>query len=135
MAARLMPRVLITVNSIGHEDISASWGKRRETHRGIIYIAYFNCTLLTSRHPRTVISMFNNLSQRFSRIIKDLRGQGRITEEHIDTTLREVRLALLEADVALPVVRAFTEHVRQRALGTEVIGTLTPGQAVIRIVR
>ncbi len=79
--------------------------------------------------------MFDNLTQRFSRIIKDLRGQGRITEEHIDTTLREVRLALLEADVALPVVRAFTDHVRKRALGSEVIGTLTPGQAVIRIVR
>lgn len=79
--------------------------------------------------------MFDNLTLRFSRIMKDLRGQGRITEEHLDTTLREVRLALLEADVALPVVRAFTEHVRNRALGSEVIGTLTPGQAVIRVVR
>ncbi|HEX2201487.1 MAG TPA: signal recognition particle receptor subunit alpha, partial [Gammaproteobacteria bacterium] len=79
--------------------------------------------------------MFDNLTQRFSRIVKDLRGHGRITEEHLNITLREVRLALLEADVALPVVRAFTEHVRSRALGAEVIGTLTPGQAVIRIVR
>lgn len=79
--------------------------------------------------------MFDNLTQRFSRIVKDLRGHGRITEEQLTITLREVRLALLEADVALPVVRAFTEHVRSRALGAEVIGTLTPGQAVIRIVR
>ena len=79
--------------------------------------------------------MFDNLTQRFSRIVKDLRGQGRITEEHLNITLHEVRLALLEADVALPVVRAFTEHVRSRALGAEVIGTLTPGQAIIRIVR
>src|SRR5919108_2139115 len=79
--------------------------------------------------------MFDNLTQRFSRIVKDLRGHGRITEEHLNITLREVRLALLEADVALPVVRTFTEHVRSRALGAEVIGTLTPGQAVIRIVR
>jgi signal recognition particle subunit SRP54 len=79
--------------------------------------------------------MFDNLTQRFSRIVKDLRGQGWITEEHLTITLREVRLALLEADVALPVVRAFTEHVRSRALGAEVIGTLTPGQAIIRIVR
>ena len=79
--------------------------------------------------------MFDNLTQRFSRILKDLRGQGRLTEENIQATLREVRMALLEADVALPVARAFADHVRERALGQEVIGTLTPGQALIRVVR
>jgi signal recognition particle subunit SRP54 len=79
--------------------------------------------------------MFDNLTQRFSRILKDLRGQGRLTEENIQATLREVRMALLEADVALPVARAFVEHIRQRAVGEEVIGTLTPGQALIRVVR
>jgi signal recognition particle subunit SRP54 len=79
--------------------------------------------------------MFDNLSQRLNRVIKNLRGQGRLTEENIQDTLREVRMALLEADVALPVVREFIEHVRQRALGEEVFATLTPGQALIRIVR
>ncbi|MFO1436481.1 MAG: signal recognition particle protein [Gammaproteobacteria bacterium] len=79
--------------------------------------------------------MFDNLSQRLNRVIKNLRGQGRLTEENIQDTLREVRMALLEADVALPVVREFTEHVRQRAVGEEVFSTLTPGQALIRIVR
>jgi signal recognition particle subunit SRP54 len=79
--------------------------------------------------------MFDNLSQRLSQVIKNLRGQGRLTEENIQETLREVRMALLEADVALPVVRDFIEHARKRALGEEVFSTLTPGQALIRIVR
>lgn len=79
--------------------------------------------------------MFDNLSQRLNRIVKNLRGQGRLTEENIQETLREVRMALLEADVALPVVREFVEHVRSRAVGEEVFSTLTPGQALIRIVR
>jgi signal recognition particle subunit SRP54 len=79
--------------------------------------------------------MFDNLSQRLNRVIKNLRGQGRLTEENIQETLREVRMALLEADVALPVVREFIEQVRQRAVGEEVFATLTPGQALIRIVR
>jgi len=79
--------------------------------------------------------MFQNLSERLSNVVKKLRGQGRLSEENIDTTLREVRLALLEADVALPVVKTFVEQVRERALGQEVIGTLTPGQALIRVVR
>jgi signal recognition particle subunit SRP54 len=79
--------------------------------------------------------MFDNLSQRLNRVIKNLRGQGRLTEENIQETLREVRMALLEADVALPVVREFIDHVRERAVGEEVFATLTPGQALIRIVR
>ncbi|HTT08197.1 MAG TPA: signal recognition particle protein [Gammaproteobacteria bacterium] len=79
--------------------------------------------------------MFDSLTQRLSQIIKNLRGQGRLTAENIDQTLREVRMALLEADVALPVVREFIEHVRNRAVGEEVFSTLTPGQALIRIVR
>lgn len=79
--------------------------------------------------------MFDNLSERLTGIVKRLRGEARLTEENIDATLREVRMALLEADVALPVVRTFVERVRERALGQEVIGTLTPGQALIRVVR
>jgi len=79
--------------------------------------------------------MFQNLSERLAGVVKKLRGQGRITEENVDATLREVRMALLEADVALPVVKSFIEQVRARALGQDVMGTLTPGQALIRVVR
>lgn len=79
--------------------------------------------------------MFDNLSQRLTRIVKELRGQGRLTDENIQSTLRELRMALLEADVALPVVRWFVEHVRTRAMGEEVVASLTPGQAFIRVVR
>ena len=78
--------------------------------------------------------MFENLTDRLTRTIKNLRGQGRITEENIKDTLREVRMALLEADVALPVVRAFIERVRERAMGQEVLQSLTPGQALVKIV-
>lgn len=79
--------------------------------------------------------MFENLSDRLSRLVRDLRGQGRLTESNIEETLREVRMALLDADVALPVVRDFIDHVRGKALGQDVIGSLTPGQALIRVVR
>ncbi|MBI4693325.1 MAG: signal recognition particle protein [Gammaproteobacteria bacterium] len=79
--------------------------------------------------------MFENLSDRLTAVVKKLRGQARLTEENIDATLREVRMALLEADVALPVVRAFMDGVRAKALGQDVIGNLTPGQALIRVVR
>jgi signal recognition particle subunit SRP54 len=78
--------------------------------------------------------MFENLSERFDGIVKRLRGQGRLTEENIADTLREVRMALLEADVALPVVREFVKDVKERALGGEVSKSLTPGQAFIKIV-
>ena len=78
--------------------------------------------------------MFDNLSQRLSRVVKTLRGEARLTEENIQEALREVRLALLEADVALPVVRTFIERVRAKALGAEVIGSLTPGQAAVGVV-
>lgn len=78
--------------------------------------------------------MFDSITERFGRILKDLRGQGRLTEDNIAATLREVRMALLEADVALPVVRDFIDHVKHRALSTEVMNSFTPGQALIRIV-
>ena len=79
--------------------------------------------------------MFNNLSGRLGDVVKSLRGQARLTEANIDSTLRDVRIALLEADVGLDVVKAFVDTVRERALGQEVIGNLTPGQALIRVVR
>lgn len=78
--------------------------------------------------------MLDNLTQRLSGVIKNLRGQARLSESNIQDALREVRLALLEADVALPVVKEFTTQVKQAALGQEVLGSLTPGQALIGIV-
>ncbi len=78
--------------------------------------------------------MFDGLTERLAKTVKNLRGQGRLTEENIKDTLREVRMALLEADVALPVVKDFIEHVRQRAVGKEVIESITPGQAFIKVV-
>jgi signal recognition particle subunit SRP54 len=78
--------------------------------------------------------MFDNLSNRLSQVFKDLRGRGRLTEENITEALREVRMSLLEADVALSVVKDFIEHVKDRAIAQEVMTSLTPGQAVIKIV-
>jgi len=78
--------------------------------------------------------MFENLSERLGTTIRNLRGQGRLTEDNIKDTLREVRMALLEADVALPVVKAFIEQVNQRAIGAEVVKSLTPGQALVKVV-
>ena len=79
--------------------------------------------------------MFENLTDRLSQTIKQIRGQARLTEDNIKDTLREVRKALLEADVALPVVRAFVDQVKERALGEDVMKSLTPGQAFIKIVQ
>ena len=78
--------------------------------------------------------MLDNLTQRLSGVMRNLRGQARLTENNIQDALREVRLALLEADVALPVVKEFTTQVKQAALGQEVIGNLNPGQALIGVV-
>lgn len=78
--------------------------------------------------------MFDSLSERLERTLKNIRGQGRLTEDNIKDTLRDVRVALLEADVALPVVKTFIEQVKERALGQEVLTKLNPGQAFIKIV-
>lgn len=78
--------------------------------------------------------MFDNLTERLNDSLKKIRGQGRLTESNIQDTLREVRMALLEADVALPVVKDFIEQVKERALGNEVGKSLTPGQAMVKIV-
>ena len=79
--------------------------------------------------------MLDLLTQRLGRLMKTLRGEARLTEGNIDDALREVRLALLEADVALPVVRRFIAAVREKALGQEVVGSLTPGQALVAVVQ
>lgn len=78
--------------------------------------------------------MFDNLTERLTHTIKRLRGQGRLSEDNIKEALREVRVALLEADVALPVVKEFVDKVRARAIGQEVLQSLTPGQALVKIV-
>ncbi len=78
--------------------------------------------------------MLDNLTQRLSKVVKTLRGQARLTEDNIQEAMREVRLALLEADVALPVVKDFVARVREKAVGQEVIGSLTPGQALVGVV-
>ncbi|WP_108652403.1 signal recognition particle protein [Dongshaea marina] len=78
--------------------------------------------------------MFENLTDRLSRTLKNISGRGRLTEDNIKETLREVRMALLEADVALPVVREFIKRVKERAVGQEVTKSLSPGQVFIKIV-
>ncbi|HTY41180.1 MAG TPA: signal recognition particle protein [Thermoanaerobaculia bacterium] len=79
--------------------------------------------------------MFEGLGDRMQRVFKELRGEGHLTDFHVETALREIRLSLLEADVALPVVKKFTERVRERALGAQVARQLSPAQEVTRIVR
>ncbi|MCW9030663.1 MAG: signal recognition particle receptor subunit alpha, partial [Gammaproteobacteria bacterium] len=70
--------------------------------------------------------MFDGLSERLGQTVRNLRGVGRLTEDNIKDTMREIRMALLEADVALPVVREFIDHVKKKALGDNVLKSLTP---------
>lgn len=78
--------------------------------------------------------MFENLTERLSGVIKSLRGEARLTEENIQAALREVRMALIEADVALPAIKDFIERVKQKAVGQDVLASLSPGQALIGVV-
>ncbi len=78
--------------------------------------------------------MFDALGKRLDQVFKQLRGRGRLTEKDVDQALREVRLALLEADVALPAVKSFLGRVRERAVGEDILKSLTPGQQVVKIV-
>ena len=78
--------------------------------------------------------MLDNLTARLAKIVKTIRGEARLTEANIQDALREVRVALLEADVALPVVRDFIARVKEKALGAEVVGSLSPGQALVGVV-
>src|SRR5271167_2913819 len=78
--------------------------------------------------------MFENLSEKLQRAFKNLRGQGTITEENIQEALREIRVALLEADVNLNVVKELIEHIRAKALGQEVMTALSPTEQVVKIV-
>jgi signal recognition particle subunit SRP54 len=79
--------------------------------------------------------MFETLSEKLQRVFKNLRGEGRLTDQHIDEALKEIRMALLEADVNFKVVKQFTENVKSKAVGAEVLQSLSPGQQVVKIVR
>jgi signal recognition particle subunit SRP54 len=79
--------------------------------------------------------MFNSLSERLGQTLKQITGQATLTEDNIKSSLREVRMALLEADVALPVVKTFIDSVRDRAVGQEVSQALNPGQQFLKIVQ
>src|SRR5881394_2743698 len=85
-------------------------------------------------YHRRSSGMLDSLSALLTKIVKQIRGEARLTEANIQEALREVRIALLEADVALPVVKHFIESVRAKALGEEVVGSLTPGQALVGVV-
>lgn len=78
--------------------------------------------------------MFENLTERLTKTLRNVTGQGRLTEDNIKDTLREVRMALLEADVALPVIKEFINEIKEKALGTEVSTALNPGQEFVKIV-
>jgi signal recognition particle subunit SRP54 len=79
--------------------------------------------------------MFENLTSRLGRVLDSIRGQGRLTEEQINSAARELRMALLEADVALPVVKTFVDEIKTKALGVEITQSLTPGQEFLRVVQ
>src|SRR4051795_10184757 len=89
-----------------------------------------------SRFPRaaTLAYVFDTLSDRLTSVLQNLRGRGRLSDADIDATAREIRIALLEADVALPVVRTFIANVKERSKGAEVSGALNPAQQVVKIV-
>ena len=95
--------------------------------RRLDYLCYSDSFLGTN-------TMFDSLSERLTRTFKNLRGQGRLTEENVQNALREVRLSLIEADVALPVVKEFIEQVKNKSLCQEVSTELSPDQAFIKIV-
>ena len=78
--------------------------------------------------------MFEALSDKLKKVLKDLRGESRLTPEHLELAMREIRIALLEADVNFKVVRGFVERVKAKAVGTDVMDGLNPGQQVVKIV-
>src|SRR6201999_1589169 len=84
--------------------------------------------------PAHTLPMFDNLSDKLQRVFKNLRGEGRLTAENMETALREVRVALLEADVNFKVVKQLIESVKTRAMGQEVLNSLSPSQQVIGII-
>src|SRR5215475_8309046 len=113
---------------------SARRARRRATRRGraVESAASRGDYPIPALSPRS--PMLDHLTQRLARVVKHIRGEARLTEANVADALREVRMALLEADVALPVVRDFVARVKEKALGEEVVGSLTPGQALVGVV-
>src|SRR5215813_2550019 len=93
-----------------------------------------NCLERRPDAGRRTTALFDNLSERLGGILDRLTGRGALSEKDVDAAMREVRRALLEADVALDVVRSFTDRVKEKAIGQEVVRSITPGQMVIKIV-
>ena len=94
----------------------------------------FSGIYLISFRFHTSFAMFDALSDKLKKVLKDLRGQGRLTESHIEAAMREIRIALLEADVNFKVVKSFVDRVKEKALGQEVMGSLSPAQQVVKVV-
>ena len=107
----------------------------RDTALGDHAIIRAICVAPAASHYVERETMFDNLTDRLSQTLRNISGRGRLTEDNIKDTLREVRMALLEADVALPVVREFINRVKERAVGHDVNKSLTPGQEFVKIVK
>src|SRR4029077_5872331 len=110
-------------------------GAQLDTGRSRNYSSVLRFSRQPGERAMEVSSVFEGLSERVQGVFKDLRGEGHLTDYHLETALRQIRLSLLEADVALPVVRDFTARVKERAVGGKVLQQLSPAQEVTRIVR
>src|SRR5690606_25283162 len=111
--------------------------QRAGARQATIYASAASRRTITSKictKPGYPKAMPENLSQRLARVVQKMRGEARLTTANTQEMLRGIRVALLEADVALPVVRDFIGRVRERALGQDVLGSLTPGQALVGVV-
>ena len=119
-------------NSGGNDSASSFGGRIRETAVSVKPVSDLAC----ESAPDTLrAAMFESLSNRLQRVFKELRGEGHLTEFHVDEALKEIRTALLEADVNLSVVKDFTAAVGEKAVGQEVLTSFSPAQQVIKIVR
>src|SRR5690606_41091227 len=114
----------------GFSRLSRASGKAAMRHPAPPACYARNPSCAVSRRP----PMFDTLTERLNGALQKVTGRGRITEDNVRDTVRQIRMALLEADVALPVVKRIVERVRQRALGTEVARSLNPGQTFVKIV-
>src|SRR5690554_887091 len=120
--------LIICAVSVRSSDSSSVWPLAAVTSR-------IHPSSVSHRDKSQRASMFENLTDRLSATLRSISGKARLSEENIQDSLREVRRALLEADVALPVVKDFIDRVQLRAVGTEVSKSLSPGQAFIKIVQ
>src|SRR3546814_6682353 len=130
MRCALVSGVQTCALPIGHKPLNSGWIVQGIMPRDTYFSPYSGTFTSLSE----TIHMLDNLTQRLSRVVKTMRGEARLTEANTQDMLREVRMALLEADVALPVVRDFVARVKENALGQEVVGRLNPGPALVGVV-